>query len=120
MAIPISGGTVQTLASQQGHAGAIAVDATSVYWFNTGGGLFSVPKTGGTVQTLDPVLPGSTLLDVAVDGTNVYATNGQQLTRTPVTGGTSTVLWNSTPTSVAVDATNYYWTDGLKVFQHQK
>jgi hypothetical protein len=39
--VPIAGGPVRTLADAQGAVGGIAVDATNVYWSNTGDGTVS-------------------------------------------------------------------------------
>jgi hypothetical protein len=119
--VSLDGHTVTTLAVGSLRPGVIAIDTASVYWFSDVGGLFSVPLTGGAIRTLDLSLPAGGPLDIAADGTNVYASNGTTITRTPVLGGGSTVLWTGQPTSIAVDGTNYYRTDASgQVFQQRK
>jgi hypothetical protein len=46
MKVPIGGGTPTYLATGEGWAGCIAVDATSIYWVNN--------IDGGTVMKLTP------------------------------------------------------------------
>lgn len=63
-----------TLASNTGAVYAIALDETSVYWLNGSGAVQSVPKAGGTVQTLtDQEGNADPECDfLALDATSIY------------------------------------------------
>jgi hypothetical protein len=104
---------------------AVAVDATSVYWTNTGypsnsGSVMKVPVCGGEATTLaaDRGRPQY----IAVDATSVYwvdwlsgpAASGPALVmKVPIGGGALVTLASvpepSTPCGIAVDGTSVYW-----------
>lgn len=66
------GGAASTLASGQETAQVIAIDDASVYFATSTGRLAKVPKAGGATTTL----AASTALDIALDATSVYWTDG--------------------------------------------
>jgi hypothetical protein len=76
----------EALASAQS-AGAIAVDAMSVYWADSGK-VMKMPISGGTPI----VLVTSGAGDLAIDGTNVYWLTASEVMSVPKTGGTPTML----------------------------
>jgi len=123
--VPISGGTVTTLASGQGAVPGLAVDGTHVYWvsFHSGywddGTVKEVPISGGSVTTL--ASDQGRVSSLAVDATHVYWANllpnddgpgAGTLSEVPVGGGAVTTLASGQgwPGSVAVDGTYVYWT----------
>ena len=68
-----SGGTPEFLTTLPGGEGAVAVDATHVYWANAGSGdVNRVPKAGGTVELLGS---SSEPLGLALDADNVFWTD---------------------------------------------
>lgn len=89
----------------------LALDDTNVYFVDyNGGGVFRVPKTGGTATTL---ATGQKSVRIAVDDTHVYWTNeqGSQISRVPKQGGATQVVTNqaNTPfTFTLSDSTVYY------------
>jgi hypothetical protein len=87
--LPIDGsGAPELLWSQEAAINAaprqLAIDDAAVYWFDGGGALRRIPKTGGTDTTL-----GSSLwpIGIAVDDTDVYfvglTKTGGELVRVP-------------------------------------
>jgi hypothetical protein len=74
--MPKSGGDIITLASAQNSPGAIAVDATTVYWTSThssAGAVLKIPISGGATTTLASGQAGPAT--IAVDATSVYWAN---------------------------------------------
>jgi hypothetical protein len=125
---PVAGGPATVLAANAGGGSAngdyIVDDATTVYWSDSGSGsVSSVPKAGGTVQTLATFPTGSAPVQIVLDGDNIYALWDRQLVRLPKAGGTPVVLASvSNPTaansyrglgsnaiSLAVDDSFVYW-----------
>jgi hypothetical protein len=133
--MPLDGGAVLALAPEQNNPAGLAVDATHVYWANSGspctdgagpcsGAILSVPLGGGAITTLASQLdaPGR----VAVDTTSIYWTNqgrgcpidagpscaGSIMTM-PLQGGTPMTLASALnyPSDIAVAGENVYWTD---------
>jgi hypothetical protein len=133
LAVPVGGGAVTTVASQQSAARSIAVDAANVYWVNgvstvsdTDGSITSdtnvvrAPKGGGQAVTL---ATGLTFVDsLAMDSLYVYWVETGTLAvplnvvmRAPIAGGVTTTIATGSgsncpcPGTVAVDATSVYW-----------
>jgi hypothetical protein len=115
-----TGGTVQILATSQDKPVALALDASNVYWVNSGStyGTGSVMKTslsGGTPVPLATDEPAP--WDVQVDGTHVYWSNYPPnpgiLMKVPISGGTKVELASGTAAGTtvefSVDGTNVYW-----------
>lgn len=121
MAMPSS----DTLATDLKHAGAVAIDQTSIYWVEGGtdannnldGAIMKARLDGSEVVTL--VYPVDDPGSIALDATHVYwSTYGTNkpayLMKAALDGtGVTTIvtLPTSTPTSIAVDASSIYWTD---------
>ena len=107
MKVSLAGGNPQTLATVPGAGGAIALDATDVY-FATSQGVYRVPLEGGDVATLaqGPNGPG-----IAVDDNNVYFTDGDNILRISKCGTNLTTLatGQATTSALAVDSDSVYW-----------
>jgi hypothetical protein len=71
-------------------------DSTSVYWSDSGtGSVFSVGKTaatGATPKTLATINTGSSPVQLALDGDNIYLLSSSQLARIPKAGGVAPVI----------------------------
>jgi hypothetical protein len=117
--VPVGGGSVVTVASDQPIPYFMATDGTNVYWTNSTGGdggavmKVAVGTDGGAPVELAAAPDGPT--GVTSDGANVYFGSGStaQVLEVGVNGGTVTTLVEG-PTSVAriaVDSKNVYWTD---------
>ena len=79
IAAPTTLGPAQTLTS------CIAVDASFVYWSDTGPAIMKVPVGGGTPTQV--VAGGDKNACVAVDGSGVYYIDADQLMKAPLSGG---------------------------------
>lgn len=115
-----TGGTVQVLATSQDKPVALALDASNVYWVNSGStyGTGSVMKTGlsgGTPVALATDEPAP--WDVQVDSTHVYWSNYPPnpgiLKRVPISGGAKVELASGTAvgttTDFSIDGSHLYW-----------
>jgi len=117
MRAPVGGGTIETVATVQDGATAIALDGTHAYWVNLGSGtIMRWPKAGGsptaiaTGQALGIYLQPAM---IAVDATDVYWTNRGDgtIAKVPLAGGTVTTLATGQvePAGLALDGTHVYW-----------
>jgi hypothetical protein len=98
-------------------------DTSTLYWSDSGsGGVYSVAKTGGTPKILATFINGSAAVQIALDGTNVYALTLTSLVRFPKAGGVTPVVLASVPgansylvvapgntNALVVDDTFVYW-----------
>jgi hypothetical protein len=96
--VAVGGGTVTTYAAPIGRVGAMAADASSLYYVNLGGSaaqIASVPLQDGTVTVLVP--SSGAQVGLAVDSTSVYWTEGASASvkKVPKGGGTVTTLATS-------------------------
>ena len=117
-AAPLTGGTPTTLVTGQIFPAGVAVDASHIYWADTGktgfpGTIWEAPLTGSpaTIVATGQDNPAG----VAVDASHIYwADQGDgTLWEAPVAGGPATFL-NSVskfaePAGVAVDGSHIYW-----------
>jgi outer membrane protein assembly factor BamB len=128
--VPKTGGTVTTVLPGV-EAGALAVDATNLYW-SAIDGLHKMPLAGGSDTLLGiPFDPEPELLGpvaataLAVDGANVYyAMNSLagpgSVGYIPIAGGTPTVLASGRIgdlMAIVIDDRNVYWVEGYGTIQ---
>jgi DNA-binding beta-propeller fold protein YncE len=115
MMVNIDGGTATPFVTGQGRGGAIAIDASNLYW-STDSATYQAPLAGG-----QPISIGPAAAAIAVDGSYVYlALNGGQaglgsVVLTPIGGGGSFTIASARPPTlgaIAVDATHVYWVEG--------
>ena len=112
-----SAGCLVILATARNYPYGLAVNSSSAFWTETGGGTVnSVPLAGGTPGTL--ASGGTNPLAIAIDSSSVYWTddgNGTVM-KTGLTGGTATTLSSggTNPAGLAIDLTSVYWTDNGK------
>lgn len=96
----------------------VTVDDSFAYFADDKGGLFRVPKSGGSVATLARLTDETTIDLIVLDGNTVYfaASDDTGLHGTiysvPKAGGTPAGLVTGviTPYDMVVDAQNLYWT----------
>jgi hypothetical protein len=128
MSVPKDGGAPFVIASGQGYPDwGLAVDATNVYWVNSGtnaiyyrdSAVMMAPITGvpdgGSPTILASYPVANAPNQVAVDSTNVYWANSSgTVMKIPKAGGCPVTLASgqgNAPWGLAVDGTNVYWTD---------
>lgn len=118
-------GVVLPLAIRQRNPESVAVDATHLYWTNSGGaaglsgGVMRVLKTGGTPQILakaEDAIPATyPSSGIALSATDVFwtSTKSGRVMAVPKLGGAprEVSLELEGPLSVATDATFVYWTN---------
>lgn len=112
--VPIDGGAVETLATVDGRAYGVALDAANVYWSNSElDAIMRLPLSGGSSS---PLVTTSNVINanVQVDAANVYFNDvfTGRILKGSLGGGTATKLAEgNTPMTVAIDDNNVYWVD---------
>jgi hypothetical protein len=118
LSVPASGGSSQTLASNQEfftQTPSIATGGSNVFWTSYNG-LEYTPLGGGSIKTI--ATPPPNLPNVVVaDATRVYwgaGTNGGVVLQQTVGGTTAITIATDQyyPDAIAVDSTSIYWTTG--------
>jgi hypothetical protein len=105
---------METFANQD-EPGGIAVDETSVYWGNAGGGeIMAAPV--GNLMAAAPLVTGAEFVGaVAFDPTHVYwSTIGAEVARIPKSGGVmkeSLATMEVNPSKLAVAGGRVFWTN---------
>jgi hypothetical protein len=122
MRAPALGGTPTQIASGQGLAVGMTVDATNVYWASSDGAVVKAPIAGGTAVTI--AWSQGSAAGIAVDAKSVYWTGSQSGTvmKAPIAGGTAATLASGqgAVVSVAVGPTYVYWATGSAVLYAAK
>lgn len=96
----------------------VTIDDAFVYFGDDTGGLFRVPKTGGTVTKLAQLIDETTVGLILIDGNTIYFTASDDsglrgsIYSVPKSGGTPAVVVSGvvTPYDMVFDATTLYWT----------
>jgi len=112
MKIPVSGGAPTTLATApngaQSSIADLAIDATNVYWTaGNDGTVTKVPIIGGPAVILAENENAAT--GIAVDGSNVYWSNGLSIKKIPIGGGAAVAIGSNANWTIAVDSASAYW-----------
>jgi hypothetical protein len=113
-AVPIGGGTVRTIASDQRGANGLVIDKTRAYWTTTAenGTVSSASLTGGAVTVLarNTGVGGA----IAIDGTTLYVSEPDlcRVVKMSTSGGPLMVVAYPVyrPSLVLVDGDFVYWT----------
>ncbi len=112
------GSGVQTLVTGQNSPFGVAVNATHIYWADTGDDTIMMANLDGSnPAAIVSVSAGSHPYGVTLDSNYVYWTNlgGQTIYRANLDGSNPTLLVNGTgmlePASIAVDGTHIYFGD---------
>ena len=113
--IPLTGiGTPTTLVTGQASPAGVAVDASHIYWADSGSGTVSERSLTGGITIALYVSTFAAPSGVAVDSGHVYWANSGNgtINETPLTGGPVTTLFSgqAQPWGVAVDSGHVYWT----------
>jgi hypothetical protein len=104
-----AGETFTLLASGRNLPGAIAIDATYVYWVEGDGTVMRVPKGGGTPNSLaSGCKPGA----LAIDAAHAYCgdSNDEVLSISLASGAVATLATAQPVSDLTVDAYRVYWT----------
>lgn len=113
-----SGRCVQVLASGRHYPEDIAVDASSVYWIESGGPscVMRVPLAGGAPVAVTPAKKSVTCAGLAVDSNGVYFIEGDNVMRAPLAGGAPATLASAQPlylpNILAIHDASIYWNNG--------
>jgi hypothetical protein len=113
MRAALDGSHVTTLAAAQRYPMAIAMEAGDVYWADgqvgtSAGWIMRLSTGSGTPATF---AAQQSVVDMAVDPSNLYWTASGALWRRPVSGGAATTLGPSGDSGghLALDTANVYW-----------
>lgn len=106
----LSTNAITTLIGSNSSEGTIFINDSMVF-FNIGGSIEAVPKTGGTATTL---VSSQTATGFVATSNYLFFIDNGAIQATPLAGGQPIVLRSVSPnvvTSMAVDNTYLYWTD---------
>lgn len=102
MRVPISGGTAVEIAAAPDAPRRMFVHGDEVLWAEGvpqaqrpigAGRVAKAPISGGPTTTLAAGLAGDTFTPLAVDGTSIYAADGDKVVRLPLNGGQPVLLY---------------------------
>jgi hypothetical protein len=113
--LPKTGGMPTVLVEHRAHPGAIAVDATGIYWseypyLSQGGGIFRAALDGSGVTQLASDERAS---GIAIDADNLYWSNDGAILTVPKSGGDVTTLATGLagPAGIVEHGGNVYWAE---------
>ncbi len=133
--MPLGGGPVTVLASNQGYLVGIATDGHFVYWASTTGlytdsetgSISRVSRDGGVVELL--ASQATETLNLGLDGSYVYWTasghtaGSGSLSKVPIDGSQPPnvlIAGLDFPFGIAVDSQHVYWTEASRVVRLEK
>jgi len=115
---PSAPGCAEAIVAAPYAANDFAVDADFLYFTDDLGGLFRIPKSGGSTPATVAQRPNSQIISIAVDAQKVYFVSVNDFTgmfadiySVAKTGGTPALLVSQilTPFQLLVDDQNLYW-----------
>ncbi len=106
--------SVTKLSNVEQFPGALAQDATNLYWVDLyADRVRALPKVGGTPKTLATLADGANRAALAVDATHVFFVDpkGNVVRKVPKDGSRPavTIASASDPSGIAIDATHVFW-----------
>lgn len=115
---PVTSACAQAVIASPYYSQDVTIDDSFAYFGDDAGGLFRVPKSGGTVTKLAQLIDETNVALIVIDGNTIYFAASDDaglrgaIYSVPKSGGTPALVVSGvvTPYDMIFDATNLYWT----------